>query len=165
MSPVAQTLFAAWLAENQPAVFNALLRRAAPQLPAQGLSGFTDILKSIGGTIGSAAKTVVTTLGSAVQSVGGFLTTSGGQQTLQTALQVYAQTQMPAAQTIAQQQALAQSGAPPADVQMAWDPASQTWVPTGATRALQAGQIWAQYGPWILAGGAALLAILFLRRR
>lgn len=156
-------LFAAWLAENQPAVFNLLLKKADPAAKPQQLEGFTDVLKSIGSAAGSAARVLASGLSTAVKSVGSFLGSSSGQQTLQTALQVYAATQLPAAQTIAAQNGLAQAGQAPADVQMQWSPAQQQWIPTGNVAALKP-SFMDQYGPWLLAGAAALLALLILRK-
>lgn len=156
----ANILFAAWLAEQQPAVFNALARQAgAGSSQPMKLEGFLDTLRSIGSGITTAAKTVAGAVGSTVRSVGTFLGSQAGQATLSSAVQIYSQTHMPAAGVISAQYQRAQEGQAPADISMQWDPATQQYVPIGNTAALR--QV--NYTPWLMAGGAALLAILLIK--
>ena len=56
----ANVLLAAWLSENAPDVFQALAKAAGDHAsqPLSGIGGITDILKSIGSGITSAAKSV-----------------------------------------------------------------------------------------------------------
>lgn len=173
MNTVSQTLFAAWLAENQPQVFNALAQRAGAQTgQPQQLSGFTDLLSSIGSSISGAARAVAGGLSSTIKSVGGFLGTGAGQQTLTALATTYAASQAgPALQLQADRAA---AGQPPAPIQMVWDAAQQKYVATDPAGQLLSAQRLASYQPsflsgatpWILGGGALLLVtLLFMRKR
>lgn len=177
---VSKTLYAAWLAENFPAVFNDLATRAAAAArtrppPAMKLEGFTDILSSIGSSIGTAAKAVAGGLSTTVKSVGAFLNTDAGQGALSTVAQLYAAKKLaPSASALSelQYQRAAQGLAPvPAGVQ--YDPSTGTYVPVNAQgQILSLSQVRGggvtdflqQYGIWIAAAVGTLALFTALRR-
>lgn len=136
---VAMRLYAGWLAENAPAIFNALLKQApgAPKgLSGLGhcrmqLSGITDIFDSIGSEVSDAASSVADSLGSAVSSVGDFLGSPKGQGTLTALVSDYAATQTTAAKVTAAQNQLALQTQVPASVGLQWNPTTQSYVPYG----------------------------------
>lgn len=76
---------AVWLANNQPELFENVLRtaRGASLAPPRGFAGLTDFLSTIG-----------TSVGSAVKNVGSFLATEDGMKTLGTVGGLYLQSQM-----------------------------------------------------------------------
>lgn len=171
MNAVSHTLLAAWLAENQPNVFNALVRRAGIAEAPQRLEGFTDILKSLGSGISNVAKSVAGGLSSTVKSVGAFLGTKEGAASLTALASTYGAIQLSKVQSqaVQTQASRAAAGLAPAPIEMQWDAARQQYVavaPNGA--ALNAGQLSqlaaAPWLPWAMLGGGLILAVLFLRK-
>jgi len=172
--PVANTLFAAWLAEAYPEVFEALADHAAIPSDGHNLSGFMDVLTSIGGGISDAAKYVVNNLSSTVQAVGSFVNSPAGQSALSAIISNNVGGIGSA--TIATQAARAQTGAVPAAIQTVYNPATQTYVPvmTNAQgqpyvinpQTLQSLQpsFLSRYGLWI-AGGVLGFGALYLLTR
>lgn len=77
---------AAWLAKNEPGLFNALMREAATQAARDSgqLSGILDWFKTAGSAIGSAASTAGGAVTNAVKAVGGYLASEQGMNTLAT---------------------------------------------------------------------------------
>lgn len=131
---------AASIARSNPALFDALAAKAG--LTAPGMSGFLDTIRSIGSSVGTAVK-----------SVGSFLTSQQGLQTLAELGGTYAATQ--------QQRSLLQM-----QIEAAQSAAALP-MPTGVhvNPALPVASFMAQYGPWLLLGGGLLLGILLLTRR
>lgn len=173
---VAMTIYAGWLAENAPAIFNALLSQVqnGPKGVAglahcngncrMKLSGITDVLDSLGSEVSDAASSVADGLGSAVSSVGDFLSSSKGQGTLTALVSDYAASQTTAAQVTNAQNQLALQARLPASVGLTWNPATQTYVPYGNLSQLSSGS-WQRYLPFILLGGGALILVTALARR
>ncbi|MGH7144781.1 MAG: hypothetical protein ACREJ2_11735 [Planctomycetota bacterium] len=176
--------FAAWLEQHEPDLFQALLKDAAAHgaIPKAGLGDWSSILSDIGSGISDAAS-----------SVGDYLTSSQGMQSLTGLANTYLQSQT--AQAVTQMQvSRAQQGLAPAPVSYAVNSAGQT-VPvyTGSTvpssiapyagqpvnlggttayplssqalAALSGGSTLTKYMPWILAGGGALLLFGLLAMR
>jgi len=185
---VASTLLAAWLADNHPDVFQNLAIMGNPtgapvsvNLAPPGLAGFTDTLSSIWGSVTSAASTVASGLSTAVQSVGNFLATPGGQSALQAiALAKYGNASAPSS-VIQTQLARADAGQTPAPIQTVYDPRTGTYVPV-LTQTNQAGQTYQtpltpyalsslqpsfidKYGMWIAGGALALVGFSLVLRR
>lgn len=148
---------AEWLAKNEPALFDALLREAATQ--SAQLHGVTDFLSSIGTSITSAVKTV-----------GSYLTSEKGINTLTTLGGAYLgyKTQQNVLQT---QVALAQAGMSPAPIQNTVDQSGRPVPVYTPTNQVASDQLLYQLRPsffeqykWpLLIGGGTLLAILALR--
>lgn len=166
MNPVAAKSFAEWLAHDQPELFVALYKKALPmevQRGLSGLSGFTDILSSIG-----------TGLSSAVSSVGSFLSSPAGLTTVGTLGATYLQSQA-AKQAVNVNLARAQSGVQAAPIQTVYNPSTRQYEaqlvqPTGQSiqltpsimRSIAPGMpTWA---PWAIGGVALIALLLFLRR-
>lgn len=173
-SEVANTLLAAWLAENHPELFSALAARAGAA-SAPGLHGFTDVLSSIGSTIGSVASKVASGLSTTVQTVGTFLQSDAGKTTLATLAAAQLQSaQNKALQTQVQR---ANAGLTPAPITSTFDATTGSFVPAlstpGGAYPLSAQTLASlqpsfldRYGLWLAAGGAALvLATMVLRQR
>lgn len=161
---VSHTLLAAWLQENYPQVFAELAQYAnAPPPDRQSLSGFTDILSSIGSGISSAASSVASGLSSTVKAVGGFIASDAGQQTLATIVNAKLQSNVNK-QLVAAQIARANADQAPAPVQNAINPATGTYMPTltlangqtvPVTSSVLAGlqpTFMQRYGIWLLGG-------------
>lgn len=178
--------FAAWIKITHPELFDALAKAAqqhqktAPikaALKPKGLSGFLDTLTSI-------ASDVTSGIGTAVQSVGNFITSPDGIKTMSGLATSYLQNQ--AQQAVLQTQlARAQAGQAPAPIAyttaQAVTPGGQaitTQVPIiqGASgqfsymssaqlRSLTPGGFLQQYGIWLAVGGAAILLVILLTRR
>lgn len=154
----AQSL-AIWLAQEQPQVFEALLRKSMGE-PKPQLNGLTDWLSSIG-----------TTIGSAVTSASKYLTSEDGIKTLSTIGSVYLQTQ---AQKDALKLQLAQAQAgnalyPIQSVGANYNTAVPIYTPTGQSLTPSlTNQLWptqtTNWLPWLLGGGALLLVGLFAFR-
>lgn len=154
----AQSL-AIWLAQEQPQVFEALLRTAMGE-PRPQLNGLTDWLSSIG-----------TSVGSAVSSAAQYLTSQEGMKTLSSIGAVYLQTQ---AQKDALKLQLAQAQAgnalyPIQSVGGNYNTAVPIYTPTGQSLTPSlTNQLWptqtANWLPWALAGGALLLFGMFAFR-
>ena len=160
MATTAQYELAMWIARNQPLVFQQLVREANRR---GQLSGITDWLSTVGSSLGEAAK-----------SVGSFLGSKEGIATVGTIGALYLQSQ-------AQKDALklqvrqAQAGQSPVPIQSVGanpyssvpiytDPLTgqQSYLTPQLTAQLQPGMNWSQVVPWIL-GGVGLL--FFLARR
>jgi hypothetical protein len=149
--------FAKWLAQDQPALFVELYKRAHVSL-----GDFTDVLSSIG-----------TSLSDAVSGVGSFLTTGGGASAIAQLGGAYLQTQA-ARNAVNVNLARAQSGLPPAPIQTVFNQS------TGQYEAVlqQPGGVMAPLTPtlqktlvpglpnWVLwaGGGVAVLLLLNLFR-
>lgn len=155
---------AIWLAENQPEVFEALLRSAqGKNVPrdAAGLAGIADTLSALG-----------TSFGSAVRSVGSFLTSEQGMRTLGTVGGLYLQSQAQR-DALRLQTAQVQAGYAPYPVQNVgvntdsavpvYGPTGQRLTPTLAQQLMPQGSILRDYLPWLLLFGGAL-ALLFVSR-
>lgn len=111
MDAKSATQFAYWLAQEEPDLFAALAQKSRGV--ANSLLGdWTDILSSIGDTVSSAAS-----------SVGTYLTSGGGIDTLTKLGSVYMQTQAQK-QALDVQTKLAQLGRPPAAIQTVYNPAT-----------------------------------------
>lgn len=95
--------FAVWLAQNQPEMFVRLLKEAQAKQGGK-LEGLTDILSSIGSSIGNAAK-----------SVGSFVTSAEGSSALATLASTYMTTQAQKS-ALSTQLKLAQLGQSPAPI-------------------------------------------------
>lgn len=175
-------LFAAWLAEVYPEVFDMLAREVGGE-PAPQLSGFVDILSSIGSAIGSGAKAVysgasgalqalASGAGSAIQTVAGVLGSAQGQQTLSQAISLLSPSNQAAVST---QLSRASAGQAPATIDTAYDPRTQSYVPvyvnpngqTSAFTPQMAGALspsfFQQYGIYLV-GGAIIITLLLTRR-
>lgn len=129
--------FAAWLQQNEPALFNALAAEAAKKSP--GLGDWSSILSSIGSGVENVAGDLGSGISSAASSVGDYLTSSQGLSSLTSLANTYLQSQT--AQSVAQVQlSRAQQGLAPAPVSYATNSAGQV-VPvyTGVNPALTAG--------------------------
>lgn len=187
---VANTLLAAWLAEQYPEVFNELLVRStnptgAPRgvnvaPPPVGLSGFTDTLSSIWGGITSAASSVASAVAPAIKSVGSFLGSQAGQNVLATAVALkYGSTSNQAA-VIGTQVNRSQAGQTPAPIQTVYDASTGTYVPvlnqntnTGVMQYPVSSSILDRlqpsfidrYGPWMIGAGIALVIVATLSAR
>jgi hypothetical protein len=166
---VANVLLAAWIQEQYPELFASLAAHASAS-PGGGLSGITDILSSIGSTIGNAATSVLSGVSTVAKSVGGFLSSSEGQQTLATLAAAKLQANQ---NSILQTQiARTQAGTAPAAIGTTYNPATGTYVPTMTTttgqqipltqQALQSLQpsFIDKYGIWLLGGGLGLLVLI-----
>lgn len=184
---VASVLFAAWLAEQYPDIFNELRVRAENPTgaarrvdlgpPPVGLAGFTDTLSSIWGGITKAASTVASGLGTAVQGVGNFLGSQAGQNVLATAVALKYGSQSPQASIIGTQNQRSQSGVTPAPIQTVYDQATNTYVPV-LNQQTTAGQVQYpvsqqlltqlqpsfidKYGIWLIGGGVGLVLLITL---
>jgi len=166
---VSNVLLAAWIQEQYPDLFASLAAHASAS-PGGGLSGITDILSSIGSTIGSAATSVLSGVSNVAKSVGGFLTSADGQQTL--AALAAAKLQSNQNSILQAQIARTQAGIPPAAIGTTYNPATGTYVPTMTTasgqqvpltqQALQSLQpsFLDKYGLWLLGGGFGLLVLI-----
>lgn len=163
MNTQAAVSFAEWLAHDQPALFVELLKRAAPHA-TKGLSGFTDILSSIG-----------TGLASAAQSVGTYISSPAGSQTLSTLAQAYVQSQA-AKQAVSLNYQRAQQGISAAPIQTQYNPQTGQYeallvqpggqaipITPQVRQSLLAGM--PTWLPWAIGGGALLLVVLFFSRR
>jgi hypothetical protein len=180
--------FAAWLEVNEPALFAALLKAASSSgMPPAGLGDWSSILSDVG----SVASSLGSGISDAASSVGNYLTSSQGLQSLSSLANTYMQTQ--AQQAVLQTQlSRAQQGLPPAPVSYSTNAAGQV-VPvyTGASQvpglygspvtlpngtsgypisttgltALGGTSSMSSYLPWILGGAAVLVGILFLTSR
>lgn len=167
-------LLAAWLAENYPALFAQLVAKVAPAQPAQPLQGFSDVLRSIGSGITSAASAITSTLSSGVKAVGSFLGSQQGQETLTGLAAAYGALN---AATISTQQQRASAGQAPAVIETRYDPSTQSYVPiyapTGTTGYAVTGEVLntlqpsflKKYGMVLAIGGVALVGIYFLFRK
>lgn len=149
---------AAWLAKNEPAIFDALLRAAATE--SAQLSGITDFLKSLGTSVTGAVKTV-----------GSYLTSSQGIDTLTTLGSTYLgyKQQQNVLQT---QVSLAQAGYSPAPIQNTIGANNQVvpvYTPTNQVATDQLlyqlrPSFFEQYkAPILIGGGLLLLAVIALR--
>lgn len=180
--------FAAWLEQNEPTLFQALLREAAANgAVLKGLGDWSDILSSVG----NVASDIGSGISDAASSVGGWLTSSTGLSSLTSLANTYLQSQT--AQSVTQMQlSRAAQGLAPAPVTYATNTAGQvvpvytgTTVPSSiapyagqavnlgngitgvplSTPALAAlsGTTLQQYLPYILLGGGLLVLALFMR--
>lgn len=184
---VAQTLMAAWLAENHPDIFNELLvrsgnptgaARAVDLAPPQvGLAGFTDALSSIWGGITKAATKVASGLGTAVKGVGTFLGSEAGASVLATAVALKYGQKSPQAAIIDTQYQRSQAGVTPAPIQTVYDQSTGTYVPIlnqqtpqGVAQYPISNQLLNQlqpsfldrYGVWLIGGGIGLVLLVTL---
>lgn len=155
---------AVWLADNQPEVFEGVLRTAlvknAPRGVA-GLSGITETLSSLG-----------TSFGSAVKSVGSFLTSDNGMKTLGTVGGLYLQSQAQK-DALKLQSSMVQAGYAPYPVQNVgvntdtavpvYGPTGQRLTPSLAQQLMPQGSLLRDTLPWLLLFGGAL-AYLFVSR-
>lgn len=168
-----QTLFAAWLAENRPDLFNALARASGAQTgQPMKLEGFTDILASIGSGISSAARSVASGLSTTVKGVGNFLASSSGQSALARLGTAYVAIKTaPEAAALQAQVDRANAGLAPAPIEMTWDASRQQYVPVYQGQPLSVGQARSlgssltTYLPWIVGGLAAVFLLFNLTRR
>lgn len=155
---------AVWLAENQPEVFESVLRTAlGKKIPrsVSGLSGISDTLSSLG-----------TSFGSAVKSVGSFLASENGIKTLGTVGGLYLQSQAQR-NALRLQTATVQAGYAPYPVQNVgvdtnsavpiYGPTGQRLTPSLTQRLMPQGSILREYLPWALVFAGAL-ALLFVAR-
>ena len=187
---VANTLLAAWLAEQYPEVFNELLIRStnptgAPNAvnlapPPVGLSGFTDTLSSIWGGITSAASTVANAVAPAVKSVGSFLGSQAGQNILATAVALKYGSGSSQAGIIGTQVNRTQAGQTPAPIQTVYDTSTGTYVPVlnqvtnqGTVQYPVSGSVLNQlqpsfidrYGVWLVGAGIGVVLLITLAGR
>lgn len=169
---VANTLFAAWLSEAYPDLYKQLALKAGAEATSQRLSGFFDVLSSIGSAIGSAASNVASGLGNAVQSVGSYLGSKEGQDTLTALAKTYNTINQATIQTQAQR---AGSGATPAPIETRYDPATGTYVPvytaSGQSYRVDSSYLsklsggFSKYWPWLLGGAILLGGIWYFTRK
>jgi hypothetical protein len=156
--------FAQWLARDQPELFIALYRRAnVVSKAANGLKDFTDLLSSIGSGIATAAS-----------SVGTYLTSSQGLQTL-TALSSAYLTSKAANQAVGINLQRAQQGLPPAPIQTTYNPTTMQYeavlpngqrLPSGVNTAFSSGFSFASIPVWAyVAAGGLVLGLLFFSSR
>lgn len=181
--------FAAWLEQNEPDLFQALLKHAATESSAKGLGDWSSILSSVG----SVASDLGSGISDAASSVGSYLTTGGGLTALSNLAGTYLQSKT--AQSVVQMQlARANQGMAPAPVSYATNASGQV-VPvytatlptsiapyagnavtlsngqsgypltTPALTALSGASTLSQYLPWILLGGGVLIVGLLLLRK
>jgi hypothetical protein len=158
MNAQSAAAFAKWLAHDQPALFVELYKRANTSL-----GDLTDILSSIGSSIGDA-----------VSNVGSFLTTGGGAAAISSLGAAYLQSQA-AKNSVSVNYARAQSGLPPAPIQTVYNQGTGQYeavlqTPGGAmaplTPTLQRTLVPGMPN-WVLwaGGGVALLLLVSLLRR
>ncbi len=150
---------ALWIAQNQPELFKQL---AARSNQAGQLHGITDWLAGVGSS-----------LGTAVKSVGSFLSSPGGIATIGTLGSAYLQTQQQK-NALKVQIAQAQAGYPPQPVYSYGangatyyqDPVTGQQIPMSSALAnqLMPAKSIADYLPWIFGGGALLLAVYSMKR-
>jgi hypothetical protein len=153
---------ALWLAKNQPEVFEGALRAAQgqsiPRTPSN-LAGITDVLSSIG-----------TSFGSAVKSVGSFLSSENGIKTLGAVGGLYLQSQAQR-DALRLQVATVQAGYPPQPVQnVGYNTntavpmyGTQPLTPTLTNQLLPRTSILREYAPWAI-GFAVALGFLYVSR-
>lgn len=162
MNQVSAQSLAAWLAKDQPELFVALVKKAMTKSGAQ-LGDFSDILSSIGSSIGDA-----------VSNVGSYLTSSQGLSALTSLSGAYLTSQAQK-QAVNLQVARAQAGQSAAPIQTVFNPNTNQYQavvtqPTGAvvplTPQLQQSLI-PSVPNWVLyaGGGLVLMFILFSLRR
>lgn len=155
---------ARWLADNQPEVFEGVLRTALVKKTPRstvGLSGISETLSAFG-----------TSFGSAVKSVGSFLTSEDGMKALGTVGGLYLQSQAQK-DALKLQTAVVQAGYSPYPVQnvgVNTNGASPIYTPTGqyltsslANQLTPKTSVLQEYLPWVLLFGGGL-ALLFVSR-
>lgn len=170
MKDMAAQAFAAWLQQNEPELFAALLQRA-DRNGAAGLGAWTDVLSSIASGIGNAVK-----------SVASYVASPAGTSSLSSLAQTYLQSQGQK-NALKVQLAQAQAGYPPAPIETRYDAATNQYVPvytppvgTGVPVPLTAdlsaqllrqsqGFDWNRWLPWIVGGGVGLAFIIWLATR
>ena len=155
--------FATWLAEDQPELFVALYKKALPQT-VRGIGSFTDVLSSIG-----------TSLSNAASSVGTYLTSSQGLDTLSKLAGTYLTTQA-SKNAVNTNLARVQAGYAPAPIQTVYNPNTGEYqaVVTNSTGAVVPLSNSVQsaltsmglpsWAPWALGGAGLLLLVLLLRK-
>lgn len=157
MSAHTNEALARWLAVNQPKVFEALVAKSRQHQ----LNGVTDFLKSVG-----------TSFGSAVKSVGSFLSSKDGMATLGAIGGIYLQTKAQK-DALKLQVQLAQAGQPLANIQSTGptpsaspiyvDPATGAAYPFTSSLAQQL-RPKTNWMPILIGGGLAIALIFMLRR-
>lgn len=152
---------AAWLAQNQPDVFKALVAKAN----ASGkLHGITDWLSNVG-----------TSFGSAVKAVGSFVASPAGMGALTSMAGVYLQSQAQK-DALKLQVSMAQAGYAPAPVvtnatsgqyPMYVDPRTGQQIPLTSQLAnsLMPQRSLSDYWPWLLGGGLLLVGFAAYSRK
>lgn len=176
MKDLAAQAFAAWLSQNEPELFAALVQRARQRgdAPAAGLGDWSSILSSIGSGIASAVKNVAS-----------YVSSPQGVNSLSSLAQTYLQSQGQK-NALKVQLAQAQAGYAPAPIETRYDAATNTYVPIytppigtpGAGTAIPLtpdlsaqllsnaqGADWTRWLPWIIGGGAAALLVIWLATR
>jgi hypothetical protein len=157
MSQKSMTDFANWLAIDQPALFVELYKRSLN--PTFG--DFTDVLSSIGDSLSNAAS-----------SVGSYLTSAAGAQTI-AALGTAYLTSQASKNAVSVNLARAQAGIAPAPIQTVLNPTTGQYEavltqPSGAvvpvTSSVQATLIPGIPNLYLYLGGGLLLLLLLLRR-
>lgn len=149
---------AEWLAKNEPALFDALLRQAATD--SARLNGITDFLSSIGNAVTGAAK-----------SVGTYLTSQQGMNTLTNLGTSYLAGKQQQ-KVLSTQVALAQAGMSPAPIQNTIGANGQTVPIYTPTQQVATNQVlyqlqpsfFEQYKTPLLVGGALALVLLIASR-
>lgn len=171
-------LFAAWLAEVYPEVFNELAKAAGTQNTATTLSGFMDILRSVGSGIVTATRTISSSFGGAVKQVGSFLASDAGKSTIEGIVGLYAAKQGMNANlaAISLQGERASANEAPAPIQTVYDPATGQYIPVlsptpDQNYALNSSLIQElrpsfldRYGVWVLGGGLLLVTLIYIHR-
>ena len=152
---------AAWLAQNQPDVFKALVARAASQ---GKLHGITDWISNVG-----------TSFGTAVKAVGSFVSSPAGMGALTSMACVYLQSQAQK-DALKLQISMAQACYAPAPVTtnptsgqypMYVDPRTGQQIPLTSQLAnsLMPQKSLSDYAPWLIGGGLLLLGFSVYARK
>lgn len=169
MKDMAAQAFAAWLQQNEPELFAALLERA-DRTGVAGLGAWTDVLSSIGSG-----------LANAVKSVASYVASPSGTSSLTSLAQTYLQSQGQK-NALKVQLAQAQAGYTPAPIETRYDAATNTYVPVYTppagtapvplTADLSAQLLrqsqrfdWNRWLPWIIGGGAGVAFVIWLATR
>lgn len=160
MNRQAAEQLAAWLAKNQPRLFDALARQAAAK-SAHTVGGFLDVFKTVG-----------TALGTGVKAVGSFLTTGGGLQAISELGSAYLTTQSQRSALDLQVAQMRAANAPfpistnevGGAVYTAANGSTYPLTPQLAAQ-LRGSTGMSQYLPWILLAGGAVVVLLLLTKR
>ena len=162
MNAQAAAQFSKWLAQEHPELFVALYRRAQPSI-VKTLEDFSDLLSSIG-----------TGLTTAVSTVGSFLTSAQGQQTISALGAAYLQSKA-AQQAVNTNLSRAQAGLAPAPIQTVYNPqsgqyeavlpgqSSGSYIPLAQAQGISPGFSMNSVPTWVWAAGGGLLLALVVR--
>lgn len=156
------TAFAHWLSVAHPDIFVAIARRAMPKLAALG--DISDVLSSIGSSLGDAAS-----------AVGTWVSNPANVSSLSSVASAYFKSQTPVlanaqSAVFGTQLQRAQYGQQPANITYVTNPATGQLMPTYNGQALTPQQLQSlqptflqKYGIWLAVGGAGIALVFILR--